>query len=108
MCHKTSLLIRFSPLAVLAAVAALVSAFNDGSDLTEKCRQKWNLIKDKKQQKKKQEQEEQSMVRLHDCLSSGQTRVSDCYNDHYKAMGQIFAEGDGMYQSTVRTEGRQN
>lgn len=79
--------------AVVAAVAALVSALNDGTELTDKCRDTWKRVKDNKLRKKR-EQQDSKVLLLKSSLDLGKSTISMEYNKNYQQFGQIFAQGD--------------
>jgi len=79
--------------AVVAAVAALVSALNDGTELTEKCRERWRRIKDNRLRRKR-EQEDPQMLLLKSSLDLGKSTISMEYNRNWQQLGQLFAAGD--------------
>jgi hypothetical protein len=93
--RERSSIVLILSIGVVAGVAALVSALNDGTELTTKVKTKWRLVQDARQ-KRKVEQEAPKMAALESALITGRTRISGTYNDYYKAMGEPFAIGDSI------------
>ena len=72
--------------AVVACVAAVVSAYQDGTELVKK-------YKAKRQARKAQQEETTQELEL--SLTRGERTVQDQYNRDFRRFGQSFAEGDG-------------
>ena len=75
-------------LAVVACVAAVVSAYQDGTELVKK-------YKARRQAKKVLEYQEETTEELERSLCRGELTVQDQYSRQYKRFGDSFAEGDG-------------
>ena len=74
--------------AVVACVAAVVSAYQDGTELVKK-------YKAKRQARKALQSQEETTQDLELSLSRGERTVQDQYDRDYRRFGQSFAEGDG-------------
>ena len=78
--------------AVVACVAAVVSAFQDWTELFKKYKARRQA---KKQAEKALQAEEEWIQDLELSLSRGERTVQDQYDRDYRRFGQCFAEGDG-------------
>ena len=82
-------------LAVVGCVAAVISAYNDGSELVKK-------VRERRRSKKALQNAAAPDSPTHDLersLASGRNNVSDQYDRHYRRMGDPFATGDREYRS---------
>lgn len=76
--------------AVVGAVAAVVSAYNDGSDLVKK-------VRERRRTKRALENamlQDTSTRNLELSLDAGQDVVRMNYDSHYRRLGETFATGD--------------
>jgi len=78
---------------VVAAVAALVSALNDGTELTDNIRERWRRMRDNRARRRR-EQEDPQMLLLKSSLELGKSTISMEYNKNWQQFGQPFAAGD--------------
>ena len=73
--------------AVVACVAAVVSAYQDGTELVKK-------YKERRQARKALQHQEETTEELELSLCRGERTVQDQYNRDYRRFGQSFADGD--------------
>ncbi|MCJ1472694.1 hypothetical protein MMC13_001343 [Lambiella insularis] len=85
-------------MAVVGAVAAVVSAYNDGSELVKK-------VRERRRTKKALENAtflDTSTQDLEWSLDTGQDVVQRKYDSHYRRLGQTFANGDQEAINTLK------
>ena len=77
-------------LAVVGAVAAVVSAYNDGSELVKKVRERRRT----RRALENAALQDNSTQDLEDSLDTGQALVRRKYDTSYRRLGETFANGD--------------
>ena len=75
---------------VVGAVAAVISAYNDGSDLVKKFRERRRT----RRALENAALQDSSTQDLEDSLNTGQTMVRMNYDNSYRRLGETFATGD--------------
>ncbi|KAJ6076099.1 hypothetical protein N7499_008080 [Penicillium canescens] len=80
-------------IAVVACVAAVVSAYNDGSRMFTAIRKKWH---------ERRRQPDQSTRDLEWSLARGHHEILSQYNRHHQELGRLYAEGDSIAREQMK------
>ncbi|KAJ5910604.1 hypothetical protein N7504_005247 [Penicillium tannophilum] len=80
-------------IAVVACVAAIVSAYRDGSELYRSIKKKWD---------RRHPREEASSNDLEHSLDRGQNEILAHWNDHVSRLGRRYEEGDNLSREQMK------